>query len=520
MSAERRSPSGIPIEEVYGAANGEGSSETPGTFPYTRGIHPTMYRGRLWTMRQYAGFGTAEETNERFRTLLDAGQTGLSVAFDLPTQMGYDSDADVAVGEVGRAGVAIDTVDDLAALFKDIPLDQVSTSMTINSTAAILLAMYVVVAEEQGVSRGDLRGTIQNDVLKEYIARGTYIFPVEPSLRLVTDTFAFVVDEGMNFNPISVSGYHMREAGATAVQEVAFTFANGLEYLHRARAAGVDVDAIAPRISFFFAAHNDLFEEAAKFRAARRLWAKLMREHFNASDNSCRLRFHTQTGGSTLTAQQPLNNVVRVTIQALAAVMGGTQSLHTNSFDEALALPSADAAKLALRTQQIVAHESGAAQTVDPLGGSHYVEALTDQIEDGARALLNEVRGAGGVAVAIERGFMQDAIARSAYEFTRSVESGETIVVGVNHFTEEEERPEVFTPDYAGLAAQQRSRLEVTKASRVSSACDAALATLSTAAGGSDNLVPAIMEAVRVRATVGEISDVLREQWGTFRPTA
>ena len=520
MSDERWSPSGIPIEEVYGPTGSEGSSEAPGTFPYTRGIHPNMYRGRLWTMRQYAGFGTAEETNARFRSLLDAGQTGLSVAFDLPTQMGYDSDSDVALGEVGRAGVAIDTVDDLAVLFDGIPIDQVSTSMTINSTAAILLAMYIVVAEEQGANRSDLRGTIQNDVLKEYIARGTYIFPVEPSLRLVTDTFEFVIDEGMNFNPVSVSGYHMREAGATAVQEVGFTFANGLEYLQRARTAGIDVDAIAPRISFFFAAHNDLFEEIAKFRAARRLWAKLMREHFDASDNSCRLRFHAQTGGSTLTAQQPLNNVVRVAIQALAAVLGGTQSLHTNAFDEALALPTADAAKLALRTQQIVAHESGAAQTVDPLGGSHYVEALTVQIEEGARTLLDEVRGVGGVATAIESGFMQDAIARSAYEFTRSVESGDTIVVGVNRFTDEEEPPEVFTPDYAGLAARQRSRLEATKAGREPSECDAALGRVATAAGGRDNLVPAIIEAVRARATVGEISDALRAQWGTFRSTA
>jgi methylmalonyl-CoA mutase N-terminal domain/subunit len=471
-------------------------------------------------MRQYAGFGTAQETNHRFRDLLEAGQTGLSVAFDLPTQMGYDSDAPVAEGEVGRAGVAIDTVDDLAVLFDAIPLDRVSTSMTINSTAAILLAMYVVVAEEQGVGRQQLRGTVQNDVLKEYIARGTYIYPVEASLRLVTDIFRFVVGEGMNFNPISVSGYHMREAGATAVQEVAFTLADGFEYLDRAVAAGIEIDQIAPRVSFFFAAHNDLFEEVAKFRAARRMWAALLRERYGASDASCRLRFHTQTGGSTLTAQQPLNNVVRVTVQALAAVLGGTQSLHTNSYDEALALPSPEAARLALRTQQVLAHESGTAQTVDPLGGSHYVEHLTDEVERAARALLDEVAEQGGAARAVESGLMQDAIARSAYEYQQEVEAGGKVVVGVNRFTEQEGPPRISEPDYSALAARQVARVRSAREGRDQAASHRTLEALGRAAASDDPLMPPIIEAVRARASVGEISDTLREAWGSFRPLA
>ncbi len=513
MNDERRSPSGLPVEGSYGA-------EAPGAFPFTRGIHPTMYRGRLWTMRQYAGFGTAEDTNRRFRDLLEAGQTGLSVAFDLPTQMGYDSDAAVAEGEVGRAGVAIDTVDDLAVLFDRIPLDQVSTSMTINATAAILLAMYIVVAEEQGVGREQLRGTIQNDVLKEYIARGTYIYPVESSLRLVTDVFRFVVDEGMNFNPISISGYHMREAGATAVQEIAFTFADALEYLDRAVAAGIDVELLAPRVSFFFAAHNDLFEEVAKFRAARRLWARLVRERYGGGDASCRLRFHTQTGGSTLTAQQPLNNVVRVTVQALAAALGGTQSLHTNSFDEALSLPSPEAARLALRTQQVLAYESGTAQTADPLGGSHYVEHLTDELEAAARALLDEVAELGGAARAVESGFMQDAIARSAYQYQRAVEAGDVVVVGVNRFTDEEGSPAIAEPDYSALAARQVERVRRARERREKLAWQRALEALVSAARSDDPLVPPIIDAVRARATVGEIGDALREVWGSFRPPA
>jgi methylmalonyl-CoA mutase N-terminal domain/subunit len=510
VSDERVSPSGIPIAPCYGP-------ESPGTFPFTRGIHSTMYRGRLWTMRQYAGFGTAAETNARFRALLAAGQTGLSVAFDLPTQMGYDSDHRLAEGEVGRAGVAIDTVDDLAVLFREIPLDRVSTSMTINATAAILLAMYVVVGEEQGVARGALRGTVQNDVLKEYAARGTYIFPPEPSLRLTTDLFRFVADERMPFNPISVSGYHMREAGATAVQEVAFTLANGLEYLDRATAAGLDPSTVAERMSFFFAAHNDLFEEVAKFRAARRLWARLVRERYQGSEAACRLRFHTQTGGSTLTAQQPLTNVVRVAVQALAATLGGTQSLHTNSYDEALSLPTAQAATLALRTQQVLGYESGVAQTADPLGGSHYVESLTDQIEAESRSLIDEIMRDGGAAAAIARGTYQDAIHRSAYALQQAVEAGENVIVGVNRFTEGDALPASPAPDYTALAAEQVVRVRAARAARSESEWRQALDAVSTAARGTDPMMPPIVEAVRARATVGEISDALRRVWGEFR---
>ncbi len=513
MSAERHSPGGVPIAPWYGP-------EQPGAFPFTRGIHPSMYRGRLWTMRQYAGFGTAEETNARFRELLAAGQTGLSVAFDLPTQMGYDSDTPAAEGEVGRAGVAIDTVDDLARLFAEIPLARVSTSMTINATAATLLAMYVVAGEEQGVPPTALRGTVQNDVLKEYIARGTYIYPPEPSLRLVTDVFRFVADAGMPFNPISVSGYHMREAGATAVQEVAFTLADAIEYLDRAQAAGLDPAAVAEQMSFFFAAHNDLFEEVAKFRAARRLWAHLVRERYGGGDAACRLRFHTQTGGSTLTAQQPLTNVVRVTVQALAAVLGGTQSLHTNSYDEALALPTAEAARLALRTQQVLAYESGSAQTADPLGGSHYVEALTDEIERRVGALLAEVERGGGAAAGIARGYFQDAIARSAYAQQRAIEANEEVVVGVNRFTIDEPPPAIPAPDYSALARAQIGRVRQVRERREPRRWRQGLEALAATARGADPLMPPIIEAVRARATVGEISGVLRAVWGEYRPTA
>jgi methylmalonyl-CoA mutase N-terminal domain/subunit len=516
VTAERSSPSGIPVEAVYGHSGRSEASEKPGQYPFTRGIHPSMYRGRLWTMRQYAGFGTAEETNERFRQLLAAGQTGLSIAFDLPTQMGYDSDAQLAEGEVGRAGVAIDTVDDLARLFDGIPLDKVSTSMTINATAGILLAMYIVVAEEKGIERGQLRGTIQNDVLKEYIARGTYIYPIQPSLRLITDIIQFTSDERMNFNPISISGYHMREAGATAVQEIAFTFANAIEYVDRVTAAGVDVDEFAPSLSFFFAAHNDLFEEVAKFRAARRLWATIVRDRYGGNDRSCRLRFHTQTGGSTLTAQQPLNNVVRVAIQALAAVLGGTQSLHTNGYDEALALPSAEAARLALRTQQVLAYESGTAQTADPLGGSFYVESLTGTVEREAQKLLMEVAELGGAALAIEGGYFQDAIARAAYSHQLAVESGERVVVGVNEFVEDGGPAVVSAPDYSRLAALQVDRVRDARGSRRDRALRGSLEALSRAARGTDRLMPRIVDAVRARATVGEISDALRDAWGTY----
>jgi methylmalonyl-CoA mutase N-terminal domain/subunit len=491
----------------------------PGEFPFTRGVHPSMYRGRLWTMRQYAGFGTAEETNRRFRDLLAAGQTGLSVAFDLPTQMGYDSDHPMAEGEVGRAGVAIDSVEDLERLFHEIPLDRVSTSMTINATAAILLAMYLVVGEEQGVEAKQLQGTIQNDILKEYIARGTYIYPVEPSLRLIADVFRFTSEAGMSFNPISISGYHIREAGATAAQEVAFTFANGLEYVRRAVAAGLEVNQFAPRLSFFFAGYTDLFEEIAKFRAARRLWARLMKETFNADDAACRLRFHTQTGGATLTAQQPLNNVVRVAIQAMAAVLGGTQSLHTNAYDEALALPSKQSATLALRTQQVLAHETGVPDVVDPVAGSWYVEALTDTIEREARALLEEVERLGGSPRAIERGWFQEAIARSAYAQQRAIEAGETVVVGVNQYTVASPVPSISAPDYSALAEGQCNRVADVRRRRDAGKVRKALdALVSAARSPSDPLMPRIVEAVRARGTVGEISDGLRGVWGVYQP--
>jgi methylmalonyl-CoA mutase N-terminal domain/subunit len=511
------------VKPVYGPEDWRGDAArdlgTPGSFPYTRGIHPTMYRGKLWTMRQYAGFGTPEETNARFRRLLAAGQTGLSVAFDLPTQMGYDSDHPMAHGEVGRAGVAIDTVDDLERLFHGIPLDRVSTSMTINATAAILLAMYVVVAEEQGVARARLQGTVQNDILKEYIARGTYIYPPEPSLRLVTELVRFAAAEGMSFNPISISGYHIREAGATAVQEVAFTFANGLEYVRRALRAGLDVNALAPRLSFFFAGYTDVFEEVAKFRAARRLWARLLKERFQADDAACRLRFHTQTGGATLTAQQPFNNIVRVALQALAAVVGGTQSLHTNAYDEALALPTEQSALVALRTQQVLAHETGVPDVVDPLAGSWYVEQLTDRLEREARALVEQVEETGGSVRAVEAGFFQNAIAQSAYDAQRRVERGEAVIVGVNRYVTAEPVPQVAAPDYSRLAVAQRRRLAEARARRNTVAAGAALDALARAAADpAAALMAPILEAVRARATVGEISDRLREVWGVYQP--
>jgi methylmalonyl-CoA mutase, N-terminal domain len=509
---------------VYGPGDWTGDPERdlgePGRFPFTRGVYPSMYTQRLWTMRQYAGFGTAEETNARFRRLLAAGQMGLSTAFDLPTQMGYDSDHPMAAGEVGRVGVAIDIVDDLHDLFRAIPLDRVSTSMTINATAAVLLAMYIVVGEETGVPHTQLTGTIQNDVLKEYIARGTYIYPAQPSLRLIADIFRFVSEERMNFNPISISGYHIREAGATAVQEVAFTLADALEYVRVGVEAGLDVNAFGPRLSFFFAAHNDLFEEAAKFRAARRLWARLVRERFGADDQTARLRFHTQTGGVTLQAQQPLNNVVRVTVQALSAVLGGTQSLHTNGYDEALALPTAESATLALRTQQILGYESGVAGVVDPLAGSYYVESLTDRIEAEARELIEQVDAMGGAARAIEAGFFQEEIARSAYRLQMAQERGDAVVVGVNRFTDDSAIPVIEAPDFSALEARQRTRLAEAKARRDRGAHEAALDALETAARGDTPLMPRVLEAVRARATVGEISDTLRKVWGVYRPVA
>ncbi len=520
------SPSGIEIKPIYRAADAEGAElGEPGQFPYTRGVQPSMYRGRLWTMRQYAGFGTAAESNTRYKMLLDAGQTGLSVAFDLPTQMGIDSDAPRALGEVGRVGVAIDTVEDMHTLLDGIPLDKVSTSMTINATASTLLAMYIVVAEERGISRSALSGTTQNDILKEYIARGTYVYPPVPSLALVAETFRFCAAEVPNWNPISISGYHMREAGATAVQELAFTFANTIEYVQRAVEAGLAVDAFAPRLSFFFACHNDLFEEVAKFRAARRIYAHLMRERFGASDASARLRFHTQTGGVTLTAQQPLNNVVRVTVQALAAALGGTQSLHTNGYDEALALPTAEAATLALRTQQIVAYESGVAQTVDPLAGSYYVESLTTQLETQAHALMEQVEALGGSAAAIQKGFFQDEIARSAYEYQLRIESGDTVIVGVNKFGDGQAPPVIAAPDFSALERGQVAQLAAVRASRDGARVESALNALRVEAaayaaesGAQVPVMPLIIEAVRARASVGEISDTLAAVWGTYRP--
>jgi methylmalonyl-CoA mutase, N-terminal domain len=529
--SERLSPSGIPIPAVVRPADASldytADLGDPGQFPYTRGVQPTMYRGRLWTMRQYAGFGTARATNERFRLLLDAGQTGLSVAFDLPTQMGIDSDSPRAIGEVGRVGVAIDTVDDMHVLLDGIPLDKVSTSMTINATASTLLAMYIVVAEERGIPRAKLSGTVQNDILKEYIARGTYIYPPAPSLALTAEMFRFCASEVPQWNPISISGYHIREAGATAVQEVAFTFADALAYVQQAVDAGLPVDAFAPRLSFFFAAHNDLFEEVAKFRAARRLWARLMRERFGANDNSCRLRFHTQTGGVTLQAQQPLNNIVRVTVQALAATLGGTQSLHTNGYDEALALPTADAATLALRTQQIIGYETGVAHTVDPLAGSWYVESLTDSIEERARELLAKVDELGGAAEAIRAGFFQEEIGRSAYEYQLRVEAGETVVVGVNKFGDGQEPPIIPAPDFSALEKDQRERLATVRETRDNGAVQAALARIAEVAptylpaqvGARPELMGHIIDAVKARASVGEIADALERCWGRYQPS-
>jgi len=465
-------------------------------------------------MRQYAGFGTASETNRRYHYLLDRGQTGLSVAFDLPTQMGYDSDHPMAEGEVGRVGVAIDSIEDMRALFDGIDLGQVSTSMTINSTAAILLALYVAVADERGTQRSDLQGTVQNDILKEYVARGTYIYPVEPSLRLISDLMSFCATEVPNWNTVSISGYHIREAGATAPQEVAFTIANGLEYVDRAIAAGLPIESFAPRLSFFFACHNDLFEEVAKFRAARRLWATLLRDRYGASERACRLRFHTQTGGSTLTAQQPMNNVVRVALQALAAVLGGTQSLHTNGFDEALALPTEESARIALRTQQILAHESGVTRTADPLAGSVLVETLTDAVESKAHSYLDAVGERGGAARSI--GYMQEEIHRTAYATQLEVEAGDRVVVGVNRFQEAETRPLPPQPDFEALASAQRQKLEDLRERRDSSRVRATLDSLRAAARDGDNLLPPTVAAVKALATLGEISDALRAEWGTY----
>ena len=493
----------------------------PGEFPFTRGIQPTMYRGRLWTMRQYAGFGTAEASNQRYRYLLSQGVSGLSVAFDLPTQIGYDSDHPLAAGEVGKVGVAIDSIEDMARLFEGIPLDRVSTSMTINATAIILLALYVAVGKRQGVAPAALSGTVQNDILKEYVARGTYIYPPAASLRIVTDVFAYCEREVPQWNTISISGYHIREAGSTAVQEVAFTFANAVAYVQAAVDAGLDVDSLGQRLSFFFNAHNDFLEEVAKFRAARRLWARIMRDRFGATNpRAQQLRFHTQTAGSTLTAQQPDTNIVRVAVQAMAAVLGGTQSLHTNGRDEALALPTEDSARIALRTQQIIAHESGAANTVDPFGGSWHIERLTDEIEAGAVALLDRIEASGGTLRAIEAGVIQRQIQEAAYAAQQAIDSGESVVVGVNRYaTDERPTVEVFTLD-ADVERRQVERLEGLRRSRDQAAWRAALDAVESAARGHDNLVPRIIAAVEAKATVGEIADTMRGVFGEFREVA
>ncbi len=489
----------------------------PGEYPFTRGVYPTMYRGRLWTMRQYAGFGTAVETNRRFKYLLEKGQTGLSVAFDLATQIGYDSDHPLAKGEVGRTGVAIDTLHDMEILFDGIPLDKVSTSMTINATAVILLAMYIAVGKKQGVPAEQLMGTIQNDILKEFIARGTYIYPPQPSMKIITDIFAYASKHLPKFNTISISGYHIREAGATAAQEIAYTLSNAIAYVEAALEAGLDIDVFAPRLSFFFAAHNDLFEEVAKFRAARRIWARLVKERFGAKNKkSLLLRFHTQTGGSTLTAQQPENNIIRTTVQALAAVLGGTQSLHTNAYDEALALPTEKSAEIALRTQQILAHESGSAVSADPLGGSYYVEYLTEQIEKKIREIMEQVQALGGAVRCIESGYFRDEIAASAYRYQKAVEQKEKIVVGVNEYISTHvEVPHILKLD-PEVEKKQVESLAARRAKRDNELVAKKLAALEEAARAGENVVEPVLEAVEQYATIGEISDVFRKVWGEY----
>jgi methylmalonyl-CoA mutase N-terminal domain/subunit len=523
---EREGPltttSGIPLERLYTPLDlAERDYQTalglPGEYPFTRGVQPSMYRGRFWTMRQYAGFGTAEESNQRYKYLLSQGQTGLSVAFDLPTQIGYDSDHPMAAGEVGKVGVAIDSLRDMERLFAGIPLDKVSTSMTINATAAILLALYIAVAQKQGVAATALQGTLQNDILKEYIARGTYIYPPEPSMRLVTDVFAYAKDALPRWNTISISGYHMREAGCTAVQELAFTLADGIAYVEAALRAGLSIDALAARLSFFFGVHNDFLEEIAKFRAARRLWARIMRERFQAKDpRSCLLRFHSQTCGCTLTAQQPENNIVRVTLQALAAVLGGTQSLHTNALDEALALPSEMAARIALRTQQIIAHESGVADVVDPAGGSYAIEVLTTRLEEEALAYLEKIDAMGGMLRAIEQGYVQQEIQRSAYEYQRAVEQRRVTVVGVNEYVRQDERAMEIMHIDQRITDAQFQKLDMLRRERDSGRVMAVLDRLRQAARGTTNLVPIMLEAVACYTTLGEISDALRDVFGEY----
>jgi methylmalonyl-CoA mutase N-terminal domain/subunit len=515
--------SGLPIDRLYSqddlsASDPESSIGYPGEFPYSRGIYPTMYRGRLWTMRQYAGFGTAVESNQRYRYLLSKGQAGLSVAFDLPTQIGLDSDHPLARGEVGKVGVAIDSLGDMETLLDGIPLEKVSTSMTINATAAILLCLYVAVAKKQGANLAKISGTVQNDVLKEYIARGTYIYPVRPAMRVVTDIFAWCCDNLPKWNTISISGYHIREAGSTAIQEVAFTLADGMAYVQAALDAGLAVDQFAPQLSFFFNAHSDLLEEIAKYRAARRLWAKIMRDRFHAQDpRSLLLRFHAQTAGSSLTAQQPENNIVRVAIQALAAALGGCQSLHTNSLDEALALPTEDAALIALRTQQILAHETGVTNTIDPLAGSYAIEHLTNEIEQGAVDYISKIDAMGGMLRAIESGFVQGEIQKAAYDFHRAVEAKDQIIVGVNDFIAEEERVIPTLRIEPEIERSQIARLNALRAKRDSARTQSALAELQRRADTTENLLPAILAAVEAHATVGEISDALRRVFGEYQ---
>ena len=527
-SAERKerfeTTSGIEIKRVYTSEDTQDDDyqeklDFPGQYPFTRGVQPTMYRGRFWTMRQYAGFGTAEESNQRYRYLLEQGQTGLSVAFDLPTQMGRDSDHAMAAGEVGRAGVAIDSLADMETLLAGIPLDKVSTSMTINATASILLALYLVVAEKQGVAWDQVNGTIQNDLLKEYIARGTYIYPPGPSLRVITDIFGFCADQVPNWNTISISGYHIREAGSTAAQEIAFTLADGIAYVEAAQSVGLDVDRFASRLSFFFNVHNNFFEEVAKFRAARRLWAKIMKERFQAKNpRSWMLRTHAQTAGSTLTAQQPDNNIIRVTLQALAAALGGTNSLHTNSKDEALALPTEDAVRVALRTQQVIAHESGAADTIDPLAGSYFIESLTDELEAKAVEYIERIDTLGGAVQAIENGYQQREIHDAAFRYQQAIETKQQIIVGVNEFTVEEDHHDDLLKVDLALEERQKERVAGVRAERNQAAAQAACDRVGQVARDGGNLMPVIIDAVRAYVTLGEISDALRGEFGEYRP--
>lgn len=512
MAEKRFTSSGIEIKPVYNAEGGE----FPGEFPYTRGVQPDMYRGKLWTMRQYAGFSTAEESNKRYHYLLKQGTTGLSVAFDLPTQIGYDSDHELSEGEVGKVGVAIDSLMDIEILFEGITLQEITTSMTINATASILLAMYIALAKKQGANLKQLSGTIQNDILKEYAARGTYIYPPAPSMRLITDVFAYCSTEVPKWNTISISGYHIREAGSTAVQELAFTLANGKAYLQAAQGKGLDINVFAKRLSFFFNCHNNFFEEIAKFRAARRMWAHITKDLGATDPSAQKLRFHTQTGGSTLTAQQPLNNIVRVSNQAMAAVLGGTQSLHTNGYDEALSLPTEEAAKIALRTQQILAFESGVTDTVDPLAGSYFIESLTDEIEKAAQVYIDKIDAMGGSVKAIEQDYMQQEIAASAYQYQNEIESGERVLVGVNRFKEEAIRlKDVFRVDDS-IRTHQIEKLKQLKASRVQREVDLLLDQLKAAAAGEENLMPYILRSVEAYATLGEIADVLRRVFGEY----